>query len=116
MNFCQRMSVLASSALLIGVTGCSMIEAVTAATREKSLALGSDTWGGGGEVTAAAAEQPVPTGSFWFGRRKMWYISVKDKESGSVLPETVQASNSSLTVDVSASGISAGNSAGTGNK
>ena len=45
----------AAMALMVALTGgCAAVDAVTASTRGKSVAAGSDTWGGGLEAKVAA--------------------------------------------------------------
>lgn len=51
------------------------------------------------------AESPVPNLSAWFDRRKVWYVSVKDKSTGEAAAKVVKASNSSLDVSAGASGV-----------
>ena len=89
------------------VSGCTMVDSVTDATKAKTVAAGSDTWGGGGCLAAATAENPVPSIDFWFGRRKAWYISVKDKDTGDAAAKIVKASNSSLEVKAGTDGVGA---------
>ena len=96
---------LAVAALML--TGCSAIKSVAQTTKEKAIAAGSDTWGGGGAGSAATVEKPTSSLDFWFGRRKVWYVSVKDKETGEAAAKVVKASNSSLDVSAGASGIEA---------
>lgn len=90
-------------------SGCAAVESITASTREKTLAAGSDTWGGGGEVSTATADNPVPSASFWFGRRKAWYVSVKNASTGHAAAEIVRASNTALSVSAGADGLTASN-------
>ena len=98
------------AALLLPVlTGCAMVEAVTDSTKEKSIAAGSDTWGGGVEAKTATADCPVPGFECWFGRRKVWYASVKDEASGKAAAKIVRASNSPLSVSADADGLTAEN-------
>lgn len=92
------------------LTGCAALEKIPEATKDKTVALGSDTWGGGMDATVASPESPVPSLSGWFGRRKVWYVSVKDKDTGTAAAEVVKASNSSLTAGIGKDGITAGNS------
>lgn len=101
------------AALLLPVlTGCAMVEAVTNSTREKSIAAGSDTWGGGVEAKTATADCPVPGFECWFGRRKVWYASVRDRATGQAAAEIVRASNSPLSVSADADGLTAENANG----
>lgn len=87
---------------------------VTDATKLKTLAAGSDTWGGGAEVTPASAEQPVPHMYGWFGRRRVWYVSVKDKDTGEAAAAVVRASNSSdVKAEAGPGGLKVGTDAGT---
>lgn len=51
------------------------------------------------------AESPVPNLSAWFDRRKVWYVSVKDKSTGEAAAKVVKASNSSPDVSAGVSGI-----------
>ncbi len=98
------------AALLLPVlTGCAMVEAVTDSTKEKSIAAGSDTWGGGVEAKTATADCPVPGFECWFGRRKVWYASVRDRATGQAAAEIVRASNSPLSVTAAADGLTAEN-------
>ena len=94
------------------LTGCSAVESITTATAGKSLAAGSDTWGGGLEAKVATVECPVPGFELWFGRRKVWYTSIRDQKSGGAVAEVVRASNSPLELSADSSGMTAGNSAG----
>ena len=50
-------STLAIAALL---SGCAAVDSLTDATKDKSIAAGSDTWGGGADISAVSAESPVP--------------------------------------------------------
>ncbi len=101
------------AALLLPVlTGCAMVEAVTDSTKEKSIAAGSDTWGGGVEAKTATADYPVPGFECWFGRRKVWYASVRDRATGQAAAEIVRASNSPLSVSADADGLTAENANG----
>ena len=97
-------STLAIATLL---SGCAAVDSLTDATKDKSIAAGSDTWGGGADISAVSAESPVPSLSAWFGRRKVWYVSVKDKSTGEAAAKVVKASNSSLDVSAGASGVGA---------
>ena len=89
--------------------GCAAVDAVTASTREKSIAAGSDTWGGGVEAKTATAYCPVPGVECWFGRRKVWYTSVHDRATGLAAAEIVRASNSPLSLSAGTGGVNAGN-------
>ena len=89
--------------------GCAAVDAVTASTREKSVAAGSDTWGGGLEAKVATVDCPVPGFECWFGRRKVWYASVRDRATGQAAAEIVRASNSPLSISAGAGGVNAGN-------
>ena len=89
------------------LAGCTAVKSVAQATKDKTIAAGSDTWGGGADISAVSAESPVPSLSAWFGRRKVWYVSVKDKQTGEAAAKVVKASNSSLDVSAGASGIGA---------
>ena len=89
--------------------GCAAVDAVTASTREKSIAAGSDTWGGGVEAKTATADCPVPGFECWFGRRKVWYASVRDRATGQAAADIVRASNSPLSVTADADGLTAEN-------
>lgn len=103
------LALLAALVLLPALTGCAMVEAVTDSTREKSIAAGSDTWGGGVEAKTATADCPVPGFECWFGRRKVWYASVRDRATGQAAAEIVQASNSPLSVTAASDGLTAEN-------
>ena len=103
------LALLAALVLLPALTGCAMVEAVTDSTREKSIAAGSDTWGGGVEAKTATADCPVPGFECWFGRRKVWYASVRDRATGQAAAEIVRASNSPLSVSADANGLTAEN-------
>lgn len=95
---------LAATGVLM-IAGCSAFKDLTEATKEKAVALGSDTWGGGGEVKAADPENPVPFAEFWFGRRKVWYVSGKDAAVLNATANVVRASNSPINANVGTSGI-----------
>ena len=103
---------LLAALVLPALTGCAMVEAVTDSTREKSIAAGSDTWGGGVEAKTATADCPVPGFECWFGRRKVWYASVRDRATGQAAAEIVRASNSPLSVSADADGLTAENTTG----
>lgn len=103
---------LLAALLLPALTGCAMVEAVTDSTKEKSIAAGSDTWGGGVEAKTATADCPVPGFECWFGRRKVWYASVRDRATGQAAAEIVRASNSPLSVTAAADGLTAENANG----
>lgn len=90
---------------LLTLTGCEAVDSVVSATREKTLAVGCDTWGGGVDMSLAEAEQPVPSLSGWFGRRRVWYISVKDEKSGDAAARIVKAGLSSVELSAAASGV-----------
>lgn len=100
---------LLAALLLPTLTGCEAVKSVTDSTKEKSIAAGSDTWGGGMEAKAATVDCPVPGFECWFGRRKVWYASVKDAKSGKSAAEIVRASNSPLSVSADADGLTAEN-------
>lgn len=100
---------LLAALVLPALTGCAMVEAVTDSTREKSIAAGSDTWGGGVEAKTATADCPVPGFECWFGRRKVWYASVRDRATGQAAAEIVRASNSPLSVTADGDGLTAEN-------
>ena len=100
---------LLAALVLPALTGCEAVEAVTNSTREKSIAAGSDTWGGGVEAKTATADCPVPGFECWFGRRKVWYASVRDRATGQAAAEIVRASNSPLSVSADADGLTAEN-------
>lgn len=95
--------------LLVLTGGCEAVSAVTASTREKSIAAGSDTWGGGLEAKTATADCPVPGFECWFGRRKVWYTSVRDRATGTAAAEIVRASNSPLSLAAAADGLTVEN-------
>ena len=95
--------------LLVLTGGCEAVSAVTASTRGKSIAAGSDTWGGGLEAKTATADCPVPGFECWFGRRKVWYASVRDRATGTAAAEIVRASNSSLSLAAAADGLTVEN-------
>ena len=99
----------AALVLLSMLTGCEVVNAVTASTREKSVAAGSDTWGGGMEAKIATADCPVPGVECWFGRRKVWYTSVRDRATGMAAAEIVRASNSPLSLSAGTGGVNAEN-------
>ena len=100
----------AAKGRLVALTGgCAAVDAVTASTREKSVAAGSDTWGGGLEAKVATVDCPVPGFECWFGRRKVWYASVRDRATGQAAAEIVRASNSPLSISAGAGGVNAGN-------
>ena len=100
----------AAMALMVALTGgCAAVDAVTASTREKSVAAGSDTWGGGLEAKVATVDCPVPGFECRFGRRKVWYASVRDRATGQAAAEIVRASNSPLSISAGAGGVNAGN-------
>lgn len=103
----DKLPLILAAAVLLLVSGCTMVDSVTDATKAKTVAAGSDTWGGGGCLAAATAENPVPSIDFWFGRRKAWYISVKDKDTGDAAAKIVKASNSSLEVKAGTDGVGA---------
>ena len=106
----SRVSVLGAALVLLPVlTGCEAVNAVTASTREKSIAAGSDTWGGGVEAKTATADCPVPGVECWFGRRKVWYTSVHDRATGLAAAEIVRASNSPLSLSAGTGGVNAEN-------
>lgn len=92
------------AALLLALSGCSMVDSVVSATMDKSVAAGTDTWGGGFEGSVAQLEQPVPSISGWFGRRRTWYVSIKTPETGYAAAEVVKASHAPITVSASATG------------
>ena len=100
---------LMAALVLLVLTGCAMVEAVTDSTREKSIAAGSDTWGGGVEAKTATADCPVPGFECWFGRRKVWYTSVHDRATGLAAAEIVRASNSPLSLSAGTGGVNAEN-------
>lgn len=100
---------LLAALLLPALTGCEAVEAVTNSTREKSVAAGSDTWGGGVEAKTATADCPVLGFECWFGRRKVWYASVRDRATGQAAAEIVRASNSPLSVTADGDGLTAEN-------
>lgn len=106
------LALLAALVLLPALTGCEAVTAVTESTREKSIAAGSDTWGGGVEAKTATADCPVPGFECWFGRRKVWYASVRDRATGQAAAEIVRASNSPLSVSADADGLTAENTTG----
>jgi len=84
----------------------SLVKSVLDSTRDKSIAAGSDTWGGGGEATMAEISgSPFPTLSGWFGRRRVWYVSIKTPAQGRAAAEVVKASNTSVSAGVTTSGI-----------
>lgn len=93
------------AAAVLPLAGCTAVEAITEATREKSVAAGADTWGGGLELSVATPEQPFPNLSGWFGRRRVWYVSVKDRETGEAAAEVVKAGHSGLKVEATAAGV-----------
>ena len=103
------LAMLAALVLLPALTGCAMVEAVTDSTREKSIAAGSDTWGGGVEAKTATVDCPVPGFECWFGRRKVWYASVRDRATGQAAAEIVRASNSPLSLSAGTGGVNAEN-------
>ena len=110
-KFLERGFIVLAGLMMVLLTGCSAFKDLTEATKDKAVALGSDTWGGGGEVKAADAENPVPFAEFWFGRRKVWYVSGKDAAVLNAAANVVRASNSPISASVGASGIGVGQEA-----
>ena len=51
-------STLAIAALL---SGCAAVDSLTDATKDKSIAAGSDTWGGGADISAVTRRAPSRT-------------------------------------------------------
>lgn len=98
-------SLIAVATLAFLTGGCTAFKTLAAATRDKSVAAGSDTWGGGFEAKTASVETPVPSVEGWFGRRRVWYVSVKDAATGRAAAEAVKAGNSPVSLDAGASGV-----------
>lgn len=81
------------------LSGCTAMNTAAEGIKDKNIVLGSDTWGG--DVTASligTAESAPLSFSAWFGRRKVWYASVKNGNDVKVMPEIVKASNTPLNV------------------
>ncbi|NCU27219.1 hypothetical protein EOM86_10950 [Candidatus Nomurabacteria bacterium] len=95
---------------ILCLTGCSALDELAKSVQDKNIAAGSDTWGGSGDVGMTVDNGYIPNINFWFGRRKVWYASIKKDADVKVLPEIVKASNTPLEFKAGAEGIGASNS------
>src|SRR5574344_3027437 len=88
----------------------SLVKTVTDGTKNKTLAAGADTWGGGGKAsTVDVSGSPLPTLELWFGRHRVWYTSVLTKEQAEGAKGIVESSNSSLEAGVTSSVVTMSN-------
>src|SRR5574344_442100 len=93
----------------------SLVRTVTDGTKNKTLAAGADTWGGGGKAsTVDVSGSPLPTLELWFGRHRVWYTSVLTKEQAEGAKGIVESSNSSLEAGVTSSGVTMSNASAAG--
>ena len=58
------------------------------------------------EMTGTS-ESMLPNINLWFGRRRVWYVSLKDQPE--IIPQIIEMSNSSLEVSAGMTGVSIGN-------
>lgn len=94
-------TVIAGAALAAGslLAGCTAMNTAAEGIKDKNIVMGSDTWGG--DVTASligTAESAPLSFTAWFGRRKVWYASIKNGNDVKVMPEIVRAGNTPLSV------------------
>ncbi len=97
---------LAAVCPIVFLTGCQAFNTLAGGVKNKNIVAGSDTWGGNIEASLTGTAETAPCSiSLWFGRRRVWYASVKDESNVKYLPEIVKASNSSLGITAGATGI-----------
>lgn len=66
---------------------------ITDSTKLKTMAMGTDTYGAGAEAALADSSTMAPAKfEGWLGRHRVWYISIKDPESGKALADSIRAS------------------------
>lgn len=95
---------------IFALTGCAALDELAKSVQNKNIAAGSDTWGGSGDVGMTVDNGYIPNINFWFGRRKVWYVSLKKDEATKDIANIVKASNTPLEFKAGADGIGASNS------
>ena len=106
----MKTAILITVSALMGILliGCTAMNNLTESVKNKNIAAGSDTWGGNCvlEMTGTS-ESMLPNINLWFGRRRVWYVSLKDQPE--IIPQIIEMSNSSLEVNAGMTGVSIGN-------
>lgn len=105
----KKICILIASAVIISLSSCTAMNNVSESVKDKNIAAGSDTWGGYGDVGFTMENGWIPNISFWFGRRKVWYVSLKKDESTKDIANIVNASNTPLGLSAGTNGIGATN-------
>jgi len=100
----KKLILFALLASLILTEGCTALNNMTESMKNKNIAAGSDTWGGDVIFEFAGTESLFPNINIWFGRRRVWYVSLKEGNAKDIA-EIVKSSNSALEVSVGASGV-----------
>ena len=100
--------VIAAFALLF-VTGCKSLDNLTESVKNKNIAAGSDTWGGNIVMSLISMEMPLPNITLWFGRRKVWYVSIKENQPSADIAAIVAACNTPLSVNAGVQGVGVDN-------
>lgn len=91
------------------LTGCTAVNNLSESVKDKNIAAGSDTWGGNIDIGLSIENGYIPRIDFWFGRRKVWYASLKKDEATTDLKDIVAASNAPLDISAGASGVNVKN-------
>lgn len=94
---------------MIALTGCTAVNNLSESVKDKNIAAGSDTWGGNIDIGLSVENGYIPRIDFWFGRRKVWYVSLKKDEATADLKDIVAASNAPLDISAGASGVNVKN-------
>jgi hypothetical protein len=94
---------------MIALTGCTAVNNLSESVKDKNIAAGSDTWGGNIDIGLSIENGYIPRIDFWFGRRKVWYASLKKDEATTDLKDIVAASNAPLDISAGASGVNVKN-------
>jgi len=108
MNSIIKLSALAFVAAFftIMMTGCSdALTNISESVKEKNIAAGSDTAGGNIELASKAENAWIPNIELWFGRRRVWYVSLKKDADVSKMPDIIKAGNSELGIKAGTDGI-----------
>lgn len=88
------------------MTGCSdALTNVSESVKEKNIAAGSDTAGGNIELSSKAENAWIPNIELWFGRRRVWYVSLKKDADVKQIPAIIKAGNTPLGLTAGATGL-----------
>lgn len=98
--------IIAAIAAAVTLAGCSdALVNLSESVKEKNIATGSDTTGGNIELSSKAENAWIPNIELWFGRRRVWYTSLKEGADVSQIPAIIKAGNQQLNLNAGATGV-----------